>query len=67
MKAKFEIGDLVRHRLNKHNYNGLGLIVGASRYQGFVKVYWMKEGITRTMYHHYLSPAIIKQIEGEQS
>ena len=67
MKAKFETGDLVCARLNKHNYNGLGLIVTASPSHEFVEVYWMKEGITRTMSHHYLSPATINQIEGEQS
>ena len=66
MKTKFEIGDLVRPRLNKHNYSSLGLIVATSSSE-FVEVYWMKEGITRTMSHHYLFHAIIKQIEGKQS
>ena len=66
MKAKFEIGDLVRALFNKHNYTGFGIIVATSSSE-FVDVYWMKEGIVRTMSHHYLFHAIIKQIEGEQS
>ena len=66
MKAKFEIGDLVRSHFNSYNYSGLGIILTTSSSE-FVEVYWMKEGVTRSMSHHWLVPATIKKIEGEQS
>ena len=66
MKAKFEIGDLVRALFNKHNYTGFGIIVATSSSE-FVEVYWMKEGATHEMSQYWLAPATIKQIEGEQS